>query len=484
MNPHRYAIGAIFLLIPILAYPATIHVPDDHSTIQSAIDAAGDGDTILIAGGTYSGAGNIGIEWDATVKHLVIISENGRDHCIIDCLQEGRGFLLNNGQDHRDVIDGLTITNGLVMGAGGAIHISSTSPTIRNCMLVNNTADGYHDNSYSGCGGALIVYNASAPLIQGNIIQDNVASNLGGGLLFAEGASGVLENNVIDGNKALDYHGGGITLWNNSSPSIINNLIINNSCSASMGGRGGGIYLDHSMSKLVNNTIAFNYTIGDSYGDGSGGGIYIGNWAVPDIKNCIIWYNHSGASSMNIYFDPQEWLDISYCNVENDLGHIFDLEPHTNMDAPPEFVDTINGDFQLLWRSPCINQGNPDTSGVHLPPLDLSENLRIFEDIVDIGAYEFNQPSSKPMIGAGGDFRLYPNPSSGLFFLEYPADPKHDDLVLRIYNVTGALVLEERTDVTETVVPINISKQPNGIYFLAVFSNNKILFRQKIIAEY
>ncbi|MCK5692541.1 MAG: hypothetical protein KAI08_06815, partial [Bacteroidales bacterium] len=80
MSPHRYAIGAILLLIPIIAFPAILHVPGDHSTIQAAIDAASDGDTILIANGTYSGAGNIGIEWDATNKHLHIMSENGRDH--------------------------------------------------------------------------------------------------------------------------------------------------------------------------------------------------------------------------------------------------------------------------------------------------------------------------------------------------------------------------------------------------------------------
>jgi parallel beta-helix repeat protein len=477
------AIAIVFILMPGDAYPATIHVPGDYQTIQAAIDAAGDGDTILIANGTYSGTGNIGIEWDATVKHLVIMSEYGRDHCIIDCKEEDRGFLLNNGQDHRDVIDGLTITNGSVLGAGGAIHISSTSPTIRNCMLVNNIAEGYHDNSYSGGGGAIMIYNVSAPLIQGNIIGNNNASNLGGGLLFAEGASGVLENNIIQGNKALDDWGGGIALWNSSSPLIINNLIINNSCSGWNGGRGGGIYLGHSLSILVNNTIAFNSTTGNEYEDGFGGGISISKWSVPVIKNCIIWYNRSGASSMNIYFDPQEWLDISYCNVENDLGHIFDLEPHTNMDAPPEFVDTINGDYQLLWNSPCINKGNPDTTGLHLPPLDLSGNMRIFEDTVDMGAYEFNQPSSKLAITAGGDFYLYPNPSSGMLFLENTAVKTRDVLVVRIYNVRGELVLEEYLETSKTKFPINISKQPDGIYVIVVLSNIQVLYQQKIVKE-
>ena len=166
------------------------------------------------------------------------------------------------------------------------------------------------------------------------------------------------------------------------------------------------------------------------------------------IKNCIIWHNRSGASSMNIDFDPQEWLDISYCNVGNDLGHIFDLEPHTNIDAPPEFVDPENGDFQLRWNSPCINLGNPDTTGLNLPLMDLSGSVRIFEDTVDIGAYEFNRPSYNSVNLDEGNFHLYPNPSSGLMLLECRSVKRLDDLVVRICNVRGEIVLEDLSDIS------------------------------------
>lgn len=147
-----------------------MHVPADYSTIQEAVDVASDGNTILIADGTYSGAGNTGIQWDATNKHLAIISANGQDHCIIDCMAEARGIALNQGlnqgQDRRDVIEGLSIINGRVQGAGGAIYISSASPVIKHCLLAHNSAVGYHDNSYSGCGGAIMVLNESDPLLR------------------------------------------------------------------------------------------------------------------------------------------------------------------------------------------------------------------------------------------------------------------------------------------------------------------------------
>jgi len=59
MKRYGYGIGILLLLIPIIGHSAIVHVPDDHLTIQGAIDSAGDGDTILIADGTYTGTGNI-----------------------------------------------------------------------------------------------------------------------------------------------------------------------------------------------------------------------------------------------------------------------------------------------------------------------------------------------------------------------------------------------------------------------------------------
>lgn len=269
MNFGKYIMGAVFWLVPHLAYPAILRVPDEYSTIQAAVDGADDGDTVLISDGIYTGDGNRGISWDATSKHLVIKSKGGRDFCILDCQGEDRAFLLNQGQDRRDVIEGLTITNGFIFGPGGAISIMSTSPTILDCLMENNTSHCINLDSYYG-GGAIAVYDSAAPYIKGNIIRNNSTCNLGGGIRYDQYAFGVLENNIIEGNKSNSIGGGGISLSHFSNPLIINNLIRGNIADCpSYGGYGGGIYSSHSGPLIINNTIAYNST-GNFFNPGQG----------------------------------------------------------------------------------------------------------------------------------------------------------------------------------------------------------------------
>jgi hypothetical protein len=89
---------------------ATIrHVPDEYSTIQEGIDEAVDGDTVLVADGTYIGYGNRDI--DFLGKAILVMSENGPENCIIDCEYEDyHGFSFQNGESSSSVLKGFTIT--------------------------------------------------------------------------------------------------------------------------------------------------------------------------------------------------------------------------------------------------------------------------------------------------------------------------------------------------------------------------------------
>ncbi|MBA7646107.1 hypothetical protein ES703_53868 [subsurface metagenome] len=111
-----------------------IYVDDDGTAefdnIQAAINDANDGDTVIIADGTYTGDGNRDI--DFLGKAITLRSENGPENCIIDCngSETGyhRGFYFHNGEDSNSawmVSQSLT-----VMLCPGA---ESTAPVAAQC---------------------------------------------------------------------------------------------------------------------------------------------------------------------------------------------------------------------------------------------------------------------------------------------------------------------------------------------------------------
>jgi len=110
-------------------------------TIQQAIDVAGDGYTIELCRGTFSGPGNREIDFSG--KAVTVRSED-RDPgtCTIDCGEAGRGFLFHTGEDSTSVLEGVRIANGLVEGDGGAILCLGSSPTLVRCALTGNQATG------------------------------------------------------------------------------------------------------------------------------------------------------------------------------------------------------------------------------------------------------------------------------------------------------------------------------------------------------
>ncbi len=264
-----------------------------------------------------------------------------------------------------------------------------------------------HDNSFinnqaSSIGGGVCIYNS---VLNYNFIDGNTA-NIGGGI---DAGKANVVNNIISGNSA--NKGGGISTSGSEieKNKTICNLIINNQAQY----EGGGIYV--SGENIINNcTIVSNAS-------NSGAGIYCENSFNSEMQNCIIFDNEAIEDTTQIYlfaywfhdYDPgshteiHEWrpanLNIYYSNIEGGYDNIYlnydgstpeypinyDLNYENNINNEPLFLNPDNGDFYLLDNSPCINAGTPDTTELNLPECDLGGNPRIFEDIIDMGCYEY-----------------------------------------------------------------------------------------------
>jgi len=296
MNCRPRCLCSLMVLISVLVAPtvlsaATLVVDLDgktgYDTIAEAVDAAVDGDTIVINPGTYTGRGNRDIELHD--KSITIQSSDPGDAevveaTIIDCAGAAndphRAFVIS---DSTAEIKGLTIVNGLAE-AGGAILCQDGVLAIENCRLVNNgTLAG-------GPGGAVCCYDAAV-----NIAGCRVAENFTGA-----GASGKGGDSLSGGD------GGGVYASNSvvyvSDSAIVGNVTgggADSNTTPGDGGNGGGIYADGLV--VIDSTITGN-VCGDG-GDGPdggfggiGGGIFS---ARASIDTSIIEGNAAGSAGVD-----------------------------------------------------------------------------------------------------------------------------------------------------------------------------------------
>jgi len=313
----RHALIAVCVLIVFqsVALSAVIEVPKDYSTIQAAIDASVNGDTVLVAPGTYTE--NI----DFKGKKITLKSTKGPGLTTIDGNETGSVITFNSGEDLSSVLDGFTITNGSgtyikwkTHNGGGIYCADFSSPTIINNLIIENSVD------YRG-GGISCMFNSNPSIID-NTISANYATYGGGGIYCSDKAAPIIDNCEISQNSthgALSGSGGGINC-SYSSPIIMNCTISKNSAFISGGGiycgaiskpqiinnkilqntshYGGGINCYYYSSPVINNNI-ISENKGLSPSGAMGGGIYCAEYSSPSISNNYIIKNTVSGLSEN-----------------------------------------------------------------------------------------------------------------------------------------------------------------------------------------
>ncbi len=188
---------ALLLVAPQAGSAGTLHVPLEYPTIQSGIDWATHGDTVLVDAGTYAGPDNTGIRlWG---KEISLVSRKGPAHTTIDCEDSGRAFTLTNGETRDSVIEGFTVLNGHVYGVAGAAYLRDSQPVFRFCVFAHCYVG---PSSYDGAafGGAVYSSDGAHPLFENcSFLGNEVHGYPGMGTDVAIGGGAVTLLNCLQG---------------------------------------------------------------------------------------------------------------------------------------------------------------------------------------------------------------------------------------------------------------------------------------------
>ena len=351
-------------------------VPAEFVTIQAAINASVNGDTVLIADGTYTGPGNVDIDFGG--KNLMVTSVNGATSTIIDCQGSSsinhRGFYIRSGETNA-FISGLTIENGYESGnMAGGIAVFDSTATIDDCIITHNDA--------SDGGGGIAYGNSNSDgvnnriTIQGCTITYNTSQYGCGGISTRSyninnstaSSTSVLSNCVISNNTGGE---GGISIVDNGTLTMMTNCTVTNNMSNS---EGGGLESEENGGILT----LTNCTVTNNSAMYSGGGVYNYDFTGSSTNsltliNTIIYGNSGGEAATSS--GGTSGITANYCDIEG--GY-----PGTgNINADPRFVAAPT-DLHLKPGSPCTGAGTANGA----PATDKDGKTR--PNPPSIGAYE------------------------------------------------------------------------------------------------
>jgi len=405
-------LSILFFLFIFATNPAysqnTINIPADYPTIQEGINAASNGDLVLVADGTYTENINFKGKAITVASHFLVDGDETHiDNTIIDGSNpshpdSGTVVIFKSGEDTTSVLCGFTITGGTgtwgtITRVGGGIAVYQSGAKICNNIIEFNIIDNVSDARAGGIFAG--DFNNSNIIIKNNVIRNNTCNGtdyaIGGGILVYTNGYGLISNNKILDNTisaGITATGGGIDIWgpigdvhinsnfikgntvqtnNNggggidiydcttSPPVIENNVIVGNSSNLYGGGILVDLILEESLKPKMtgpSNTIVYGHVLADQFlvnntiinntAGVSGGGIYTYDMT-SNIINCILWGNSAPS-------DPQiaGVVNVTYSDVEGSWSGT------GNIDCDPEFLDTTY--FLLSDFSCCTDAGNPD----------------------------------------------------------------------------------------------------------------------------
>ncbi len=339
--------------------------------------------TFELANGTAVYGGFVGNETtrdqrDPATNVTILSGDLNGDDLAGGTITDNVAYVLTaEGVDSTAVLDGFTVTgaSGLIQlpdyysGGGSGIRLDNASPTIRNCIIVDN-------NGTEGAG--MVIYGGDNPTLINCAFIGNYSQWSGGAVRVASSDLTAI-NCLFSGNHAHGSYGGGaIRMYTGGNLSLSNCTFSANSARTN----GGAIYVREGTAATLDNCILWGNTSSDE-----------------TVTEQQIFADHPSAVTVNHSCIQGGWTGPGTANIS--IGPML-VDP----DGPDNVLGTPDDDLRLFAQSPCIDAGDnnaipldttdlDDDEDTSEPiPWDLGGDARVSDgnddqiDVVDMGAYE------------------------------------------------------------------------------------------------
>lgn len=310
--------------------------------------------------------GGVYLRQNASLLHCQLLNNRAQNY-------GGGAYLYSNNSNssYQPILDSCVVKNNTSYYAGG-VH-AYYSQVLNSTITQNTSSSSYGGGIYS-----------NYSLVDHCVIAHNTANSNGGGIYSNYS---LVDHCVITHNTANSYGGGmyvNYTSLNNTNQGISNCLIAHNTANSTYG---GGIYTYNSV-KIENSTIVNNQS------NSNGGGVrFYTNQSYNLVKNSVIWGNKAANGSVSNLYN-ENYATFQNSAVEGGVEgntEVMVLQSANNGTGInlnyPLFVAPSNDDYRLRDGSALINAGvNLD----NMPSTDLAGEVRVYDETVDIGCYEYH----------------------------------------------------------------------------------------------
>ena len=456
-----------------------------------------DKNTIHLSDGIYSDSAN-NEKFPFNIRGYVNIEGKSPDNTILDGMYLSP-LLKGNRQVSNYSFRNMTMYRGGRVYPNTVFHVPAGIAMLygENDNIVFDSVLFIKGQAYSGSRGNFHFESSNNALIRNCEFRNN-----SGGMAVRMGAN-TGDTTTFSNCKFIDnlpdYEqespgGGALAIFGYNTATIITGCLFTGNNNWSVATIGG--YATNTSNYFANCTFTDNTFLENNISLGF-------NDASTYMYNCIVFNEGNDEPISVVWSEIIDTISLNIYNslIENGEESIY-LKPgltslhydETNIEGDPLFYGGWEYPYNLSDNSPCINTGTLNLpEWIELPEYDLAGNPRIFNDSIDMGAYEWNptvgfneyQPIKKEKEKL---LKAAPNPFGNSTIITATFTSK-SYIKLEVYNNYGQRV---KVFLDGTILPgvsnivwnsddDNNQQLPAGVYYVVMFENGKEVESLKLI---